>query len=302
MLIGCLESVTAADVIFCGIQEYKPQRINYVSSVIRLMLVYTERDYINIYAVRETSVALSSNALLRYFVLYLAWLASTSPCARIVSRGSIETSSETFKFGDPRLIARADRKDPQRCVRRTFNSRDSNLYRAAVWIVPFREDYVNIYTASEIPGDFPTALIPYIPFLAMDRGFYRNGKLLNSKRDRSRATAIRKARNFLSRPGLRKRANILCRQLGWTCGAGPIASTSEVENFLVRIAPLKSSDNVSVRLNNIDGNAFLNRQADHVLEWPAKPKRNSDDVSSGRDAIAITYCLPITAQEIWESL
>lgn len=27
--------------------------------------------------------------------------------------------------------------------------------------------------------------------------------------------------------------------------AGPIAPTSEVENFLVRIAPLKSSDNVS---------------------------------------------------------
>lgn len=66
---------------------------------------------------------------------------------------------------------------------RTFNSRDSNLYRAAVWIVPFREDYVNIYTGSEIPGDFPTAPIPYIPFLAMDRGFYRNGKLLNSERD-----------------------------------------------------------------------------------------------------------------------
>ncbi|KYM85356.1 hypothetical protein ALC53_04599 [Atta colombica] len=212
--------------------------------------------YINIYAVRETSAALSSNELLRYFVLYLAWLASTSPCVRIVSRGSIETSSETFKFGDPRLIARADRE-------RTFNSRDSNLYRAAVWIVPFREDYVNIYTASEIPGDFPTA----------------------------------PTRNFLSRAGLRKRANILCRQLGRTCGVGPIAPTSEVENFLVRIAPLKSSDNV----NNIDGNAFLNRQADHVLEWPTKPKRNSDDVSS-RNAIAITYCLPTMAREIWESL
>ncbi|KYN27369.1 hypothetical protein ALC57_03236 [Trachymyrmex cornetzi] len=200
MLVGCLGSITAADVIFCRIQEYKPQprRINYVSSVIRLMLVYTER-------------------LLRYFVLYLAWLASTSPCARIVSRGSIETSSETFKFGDPRLIARADREWPATLqslgyhtrdivpFQRTFNSRDSNLYHAAVWIVPFREDYVNIYTASEIPGDFPTAPIPYIPFLAMDRGFYRDGKLLN------------------------------------------------------------------------------------------KPKRNSDDVSSGRNAIAIyTYCLPTT--------
>lgn len=44
----------------------------------------------------------------------------------------------------------------------TFNSRDSNLYRAAVWIMPFREDYVNIYTASEIPADFPTAPTPYI--------------------------------------------------------------------------------------------------------------------------------------------
>ncbi|KYN41754.1 putative G-protein coupled receptor Mth-like 1 [Trachymyrmex septentrionalis] len=99
MLVGCLESVTAGDVIFCGVHEYKPQpqRINYVSSVIRLMLVYTE--------------------------------------------------------------------SPQHCVRRTFNSRDSNLYRTAVWIVPFREDYVNIYTASEIPEDFPTAPIPYIPFL-----------------------------------------------------------------------------------------------------------------------------------------
>lgn len=63
----------------------------------------------------------------------------------------------------------------------TFNSRDSNLYRAAVWIVPFREDYVNIYTASEIPADFPTAPTPYIPFPATDRGFYRNGKLLTSK-------------------------------------------------------------------------------------------------------------------------
>jgi len=54
--------------------------------------------------------------------------------------------------------------------------------------------------------------------------------------------------------------------------------------------------------NNIDGNAFLNRQADHVLKWPTKPKRNSDDVSSGRNAIAITYCLPTMAREIWESL
>jgi len=35
-----------ADVIFREIQEYKPQpqRINYVSSVIRLMLVYTESE------------------------------------------------------------------------------------------------------------------------------------------------------------------------------------------------------------------------------------------------------------------
>lgn len=35
--------IASADVIFRGIREYKPQpqRINYVSSVIRLVLVYT---------------------------------------------------------------------------------------------------------------------------------------------------------------------------------------------------------------------------------------------------------------------
>jgi len=44
--------------------------------------------------------------------------------------------------------------------------------------------------------------------------------------------------------------------------------------------------------NNIgnNGNAFPNRQAD--LGYLAKPKKNSDDVSSGRNAIAIAY-LPI---------
>jgi len=45
--------------------------------------------------------------------------------------------------------------------RGTFNSRDSNLHRAAAWIVPFREDYVNIYTASEISSDFPTVPIRF---------------------------------------------------------------------------------------------------------------------------------------------
>jgi len=46
MLVGSPGSVSSADVIFREIQEYKPQpqRINYVSSVIRLMLVYTESE------------------------------------------------------------------------------------------------------------------------------------------------------------------------------------------------------------------------------------------------------------------
>jgi len=41
--------------------------------------------------------------------------------------------------------------------------------------------------------------------------------------------------------------------------------------------------------NNIDSNAFSNRQADLRLGYLAKPKKNSDDVSSGRNAIAIAY-------------
>lgn len=76
--------------------------------------------------------------------------------------------------------------------RSAFNSRDSNLYRASGTVVPFREDYVNIYTTSEIPSDFPTA-----PFRSVPLGSEptRSDSIQTFSRDGSRILSRRKAVN-----------------------------------------------------------------------------------------------------------